>query len=128
MKKKKRAIRAYRPHPQPPRETLLERYGRAYLRLEGLEWDELAGPKPKGFDEAPNQVRFFIVQRPMRQLEAMLGETYLDFCRWVYDQHRSEEEWFSFQSSRWERGELTLGHRRNDVTGDRGSGFQLAFD
>lgn len=105
----------------------MARLGLAYCRLEGLVWDEAVGPKPKGFDEAPDPTKLFIVQRPMRQLEAMLGETYLDRCRWVYDQRKSEKSWIEFQTRRWEQGELQLGHFRNDVTRDRGSGLKLTF-
>lgn len=105
----------------------MARLGLAYCRLEGLVWDEAVGPKPKGFDEAPDSIKHFVVQRPMRQLEAMLGETYLDRCRWVYDQRKSEKSWIEFQMRRWEQGDLTLGYRRNDVTHDRGSGLKLTF-
>ena len=113
----------YRGHRLSP----IERLGLAYCRLEGLVWDEAVGPKPKGFDEAPDQVKHFIVQRPMEMLEAMLGETYLDRCRWVYDQRKSEKDWVKHQMRCWERGHLTLGHRRNDVTHNRGNGLKLTF-
>lgn len=105
----------------------MERLGLAYCRLEGLSWDEHIGPKPEGFDEAPDNVKFFIVQRHLRRIEAMVGETYLDRCRWVFDSRRSEKSFIEFQARRWERGELTLGHRRNDVTKQRGNEVTLTF-
>lgn len=105
----------------------MERLGLAYCRLEGLEWDEHIGPKPQGFDDARDDIKLFIVQRHLRRIEAMVGETFLDRCRWVYDQGRNEAEWIKHQASAWENGHLTLGHRRNDVTYNRGEGVKLTL-
>ena len=57
----------------------------------------------------------------------MLGETYLDRCRAMYDRGMSEQEWIDRQMRMWENGELSLGHNRNDVTKCRGQHLKLSF-
>lgn len=105
----------------------MERLGLAYCKLEGLHWDEYIGPKPKGWDNARDDVRFFIVQKHLRRIEAMLGKVYLDRCRWVYDSHRSEQSWIEFRQWAWEHDDHSLLQRRDSLTHDGTEGLKLTF-
>ncbi len=107
--------------------TPIERLGLAYCRLEGLKWDEYIGPKPKGFDEARNDVKRFVVEPHLQRISAMLGETYIDRCRWVYSRQLDEADWLKLQARLWEEGVLQERGRRNDVTNSRRCGISLSF-
>lgn len=87
MKKKKRAIRAYRPMP------LIERYGRAVLRMENREWDELIAPKPKGFDDLPIEEKARIIDPYLKEAHFIVGQEYITYLRRIVDFKESEEEW-----------------------------------
>lgn len=105
----------------------MERLGLAYCRLEGLHWDEYVGPKPKGWDEAREDVKFFIVQDHLRRIESLLGKVYIDRCRWVYDRKLSEESWIKFRQWMCETYEPSLLERRDNMPCNRGDGIKLTF-
>nr|DAH64685.1 MAG TPA: hypothetical protein [Caudoviricetes sp.] len=100
----------------------MERLGLAFCRLENLCWDEAAGEKPQGFDDAKDSVKRSLVQEPMRKIKAMLGEPYINRCRWVFDQLRSEQSWLEIQSRLYDKGLL-----HSDYGGDDFGSYTKAF-
>lgn len=108
MKKKKRAIRAYRPKPQPAPMTLYERYGRAYLKLEGWEWDELAGPKPEGFDQMTNEQKVQVCTPKRDEFYAIIGDVYANYLQWTVDRQASEESWIEYRRRMYLREKTQL--------------------
>ena len=100
----------------------MERLGLAFCRLENLCWDEAAGEKPKEFDEANDSVKRALVREPMRRIKAMLGAPYINRCRWVFDQHRSEESWLEIQGRLYDMDLL-----QPDYGGDDFGSYTKAF-
>lgn len=83
----------------------IDRLGLAYCRLINYEWDDILGPKPKGFDDLPRSSpkKIWLKRQPcktgfvrpaMKGIEAMIGEANCSRCWWVFKLGRSEEEWF----------------------------------
>ncbi|MGN0776042.1 MAG: hypothetical protein ACI4MM_05115 [Candidatus Ventricola sp.] len=75
----------------------MERLGLAYCRLESLEWDERAGEKPEGFDKTPEAFYVSHIQPQLLRIERILGNPYIERCRWVFDRRESEERWLEFR-------------------------------
>lgn len=100
----------------------VDRLGLAYCRFNCYNWDEIAGPKPEGFDDLPDDDRYslerishpvimFILsklfpkkyaQKPtkhdfispiMRGIESEIGNANVSRCWWVYEMKRTEEDW-----------------------------------
>lgn len=89
-----------------------DRLGLAYCRLNGWEWDDLLGPKPKGFDDLPNYDRKrgmpFHKSLPSKQdyidpainaIRSIIGEANASRCHWKFSLGRTEEEWFKWYVS-----------------------------
>lgn len=103
----------------------VDRLGLAYCRFNRWGWDEIAGPKPEGFDGLPDHDRYsaerishpfimFILskllpakyaKRPtkhdfispiMRGIESEIGEANTSRCWWIYVMKRTEEDWRSW--------------------------------
>lgn len=91
MKKKKRAIRAYRPT------SLIERYGRAILRMENREWDETIAPKPEGFDNLPIEEKARMIDPYLKEAHFIVGPEYMGYLRSIVDLRQTEEEWLEWR-------------------------------
>lgn len=90
----------------------IDRLGLAYCRMNSWEWDEVAGPKPEGFDGLPlfdrrmfKRFRKKIVTkhdyiRPaISAIESIVGEANASRCWWKFVLDRSEEDWFRWYLS-----------------------------
>lgn len=79
--------------------SVVERLALAAYRLNGWEWDDMAGDKPEGFDTMTNDEKQRFVYPKYIQIQEWLGEGYLSRCFWIFDGH-TEEEWLEWRKSR----------------------------
>jgi hypothetical protein len=98
----------------------IDRYARAALKLNSFEWDELAGEKPKNFDNLPNyyhksDFQYFLewflnvkdkrstksmfVRKPREEIEEKVGEKNVSWAHFKYNLGKSREEWEEFWDS-----------------------------
>lgn len=80
--------------------TLLERYGRAILRLEEWEWADAIGAKPDGFDSLPIEQRMEIIKPHLAEAREVVGPVVESYFRHMVDQHGEENDWLEFR--KWE--------------------------
>lgn len=73
--------------------SLLERYGRAILRLEGWEWDDAIGPKPEGFDALPITEQIRIIEPRLQRLRDIVGPVVESYYRHTVDFGGDEFDW-----------------------------------
>lgn len=100
----------------------LDRLGLAWCRFNRWEWDELAGPKPDGFDDLPEfdpyeaerakhpyTMKLLSKVHPKRYakrlsksdftrpalkgIEHEIGEANASRCWWIFELGRTEDEW-----------------------------------
>ena len=85
----------------------IDRLGLAYWRLNHLEWDELLGPKPEGFDELPNfwekrwpwekrkPSKEDHTRRPMAAIRSLIGEVNISRY-WLKYEYGCEDQWLQY--------------------------------
>lgn len=73
--------------------TLIERYGRAVLRMENREWDELIAPKPDWFDDLPIEEKARVIDPYLKEAHFIVGTEYMHYIRRIVDFHDTEEQW-----------------------------------
>lgn len=86
--------------------NFVDRLGLAFCRLNSWEWDDIVGPKPKGFDGLPkcDNRRFKIFQKEIktksdylgpaiRRIESIIGKVNTSRCWWKFELKKTEEEW-----------------------------------
>lgn len=100
----------------------VDRLGLAYCRLNGYGWDDIIGPKPKGFDGLPDYDPYAVerihhpiimgilaklfpekygrkptkhdfVYPAMRGIESEIGGANTSRCHWIYGLGKTEQEW-----------------------------------
>jgi len=90
-----------------------ERFGLAYCRLNSWEWDEIAGPKPEGFDELPDydqrkfkwlrkkiKTKGDLIDPVLEAIEEFIGEANTSRYWWEFELGKSTEEWFEWYAKR----------------------------
>lgn len=89
-----------RRHYEMEREAI-DRMGQAHCRLNGYEWDDVAGPKPEGFDDLPDfsldgehPTKHDYIQPAMKRIEEIIGKAEISRCLWKYELGATEDEWF----------------------------------
>ena len=83
--------------------SLLERYGRAILRMENREWDETIAPKPEGFDDLPIDEKARIIDPYLDEAHFVVGQEYISYLRRIVDFHDTEEEWLESRKQAYAR-------------------------
>ena len=83
--------------------SLLERYGRAILRMENREWDETIAPKPEGFDDLPIDEKARIIDPYLHEAHFVVGQEYISYLRRIVDFHDTEEEWLESRKQAYVR-------------------------
>ena len=93
----------------------MDRLGLAYCRLLNYEWDDIAGPKPVGFDALPNfhvkrrHARKFgksksdYIKGPIMAMEHILGEANCSRYWWRFVLGKTEDEWFHWYLGSFQR-------------------------
>lgn len=87
-----------------------ERLAQAYQRLMRLEWDDLVGEKPPGFDNMPptGKRRLFRKRKPGRfdytypaseTIREILGPAQLSQLLWTLNHGHAEKEWLQWYIS-----------------------------
>lgn len=83
----------------------MDRLGLAYCRLLNYEWDDIAGPKPTGFDDLPNfhvkrrharklgKSKSDYIEGPIMAIEHILGEANCSRYWWRFVLGKTEDEW-----------------------------------
>ena len=88
--------------------TLIERYGRAILRMENREWDELIAPKPEGFDDMPLEEKALVIEPYLKEAYFIVGTEYMCYIRRIVDFHETEEEWLEGRKRAYIRNKQRL--------------------
>ena len=83
--------------------TLLERYGRAILRLEQWQWDGVIGPKPDEFDDLPIEERIEIIKPRLKEVREIAGPVVESYFRHKIDFEGSDREWLEWRKREVER-------------------------
>ena len=85
-----------------------DRLGLAWCRLNRFKWDDIAGPKPEGFEDLPAVApkrRFWLKKQPckrdfirpaMKAIESIIGEANTSRCWWLFDLGKTEGEWLQW--------------------------------
>ena len=88
--------------------SLIERYGRAILRMENREWDELIAPKPDGFDDLPIEEKALVIDPYLKEAYFVVGTEYMHYIRRIVDFHETEEEWLKGRKQAYIRNKQRL--------------------
>ena len=76
-------------------ELSVARLGKAYVRMNSFEWDDICGPKPEGFDEMPDKEKYKLpaFDSAFRKIQLYLTREQMSMFWWILGLGKTYDEW-----------------------------------